>query len=627
MVTCSNNFDVFSLIKHPLFQYDKTPCLCMYSQQVRRLLREYDKTPCFCTPCFCTPCLFQVRRLLQENTWLREELSNAQHKLMQSEQKVASLEEDIGQLSFMNDIKNINQAKVEEKAEEKVETKEEEEEANIDMDLTESDAGTDNAMSSVGDVGSGYYEIPARLRTLHNLVIQYASQGRYEVAVPLCKQALDDLEKTSGRNHPDVATMLNILALVYRDQNKFKEASVLLNEALAIREKTLGEDHPAVAATLNNLAVLYGKRGKYKEAEPLCKRALEIREKVLGPEHPDVAKQLNNLALLCQNQGKYDEVERYYQRALQIYQEKLGQDDPNVAKTKNNLASCFLKQGKYRQAESLYKEILMQTHAAEFGGRRSNGVKSGSWTDSEEKDSDDTSSVPYGDYGGWHKAARIASPTVQATLKNLSALYRRQGKYDAAETLEECAMRSKNKSLNGSGLDLSRENSVQDLSLKKENRKSCGDLKYYGSRGDLTSETNSNLKEVQDKRLSSSMCQLSSISTSEIDKNGTKKLERKGSFQRLRRSFSGGASKLLGKVSGKELDKPVAEHKVANSPRLQRATPPGTSAGEPFLYGDYNSNSNQNVAKIPHRSSLHNVRAGISGSGPVKVTYVPESKT
>lgn len=64
-------------------------------------------------------------------------------------------------------------------------------------------------------VGSGY-EIPARLRTLHNLVIQYASQGRYEVAVPLCKQALDDLEKTSGHDHPDVATMLNILALVYR---------------------------------------------------------------------------------------------------------------------------------------------------------------------------------------------------------------------------------------------------------------------------------------------------------------------------------------------------------------------------------------------------------------------------
>ena len=90
-------------------------------------------------------------------------------------------------------------------------------------------------------------------------------------------QALEDLEKTSGHDHPDVATMLNILALVYRDQNKYKEAANLLNDALAIREKTLGENHPAVAATLNNLAVLYGKRGKYKDAEPLCKRALEIR--------------------------------------------------------------------------------------------------------------------------------------------------------------------------------------------------------------------------------------------------------------------------------------------------------------------------------------------------------------
>jgi len=77
---------------------------------------------------------------------------------------------------------------------------------------------TDLSSPQPGVIGpsTGGYEIPTRLRTLHNLVIQYASQGRYEVAVPLCKQALEDLEKTSGHDHPDVATMLNILALVYR---------------------------------------------------------------------------------------------------------------------------------------------------------------------------------------------------------------------------------------------------------------------------------------------------------------------------------------------------------------------------------------------------------------------------
>lgn len=35
------------------------------------------------------------------------------------------------------------------------------------------------------------------------------------------------------------------------------------------------------------------------------------------------------------------------------------------------------------------------------------------------------------------------SPTVTTTLKNLGALYKRQGKFEAAETLEEAALRSR----------------------------------------------------------------------------------------------------------------------------------------------------------------------------------------
>merc|ERR1711899_442034 len=277
------------------------------------------------------------------------------------------------------------------------------------------------------------YEIPARLRTLHNLVIQYASQGRYEVAVPLCKQALEDLEKTSGHDHPDVA------------------------------------------ATLNNLAVLYGKRGKYKDAEPLCKRALEIREKVLGSDHPDVAKQLNNLALLCQNQGKYEEVEKYYQRALSIYESKLGQDDPNVAKTKNNLASAYLKQGKYKEAEILYKQVLTRAHEREFGSIDDHNKPI--WQVAEEreenKNNPDQQTVLDAGYGSWHRAAKVDSPTVTTTLKNLGALYRRQGKYEAAETLEDCALRSRKDAMENSSKK-SVDGSRRPRSASKERRPGGG---------------------------------------------------------------------------------------------------------------------------------------------------------
>ncbi|XP_055642398.1 kinesin light chain-like [Toxorhynchites rutilus septentrionalis] len=385
----------------------------------------------------------QVKRLFQENAWLRDELSNTQQKLQTSEQSVAQLEEEKKHLEFMVSVKKFDESLESEECLEKSRT-----DLVVELfpeddtkDRSSTNPSSPNQLSTSANAG---YEIPARLRTLHNLVIQYASQGRYEVAVPLCKQALEDLEKTSGHDHPDVATMLNILALVYRDQNKYKEASNLLNDALAIREKTLGENHPAVAATLNNLAVLYGKRGKYKDAEPFCKRALEIRENVLGKNHPDVAKQLNNLALLCQNQNKYEEVEKYYRRALEIYELKLGPDDPNVAKTKNNLASCYLKQGKYKEAEILYKQVLTRAHEREYGAI--NGDNKPIWQVAEEREENklnDKGNTQYSEYGRWHKAAKVDSPTVTTTLRNLGALYKRQGKYEAAETLEDCAMRCK----------------------------------------------------------------------------------------------------------------------------------------------------------------------------------------
>uniref|UniRef100_A0A5K3ERS5 Kinesin light chain n=1 Tax=Mesocestoides corti TaxID=53468 RepID=A0A5K3ERS5_MESCO len=283
------------------------------------------------------------------------------------------------------------------------------------------------------------YEISARLRTLHNLVVQYAGEDRYEVAVSLCKQALKDLERSSGRDHPDVATIHNILALVYKDQGKYKDAAALLNEALVIRAKHLGPDHPAVAAILNNLAVLYGKRGKYREAELLCKRALEIREKVLGSDHPDVTKQLNNLALLCQNQGKYAEVERYYQRALEIYINCLGVNDPNVAKTKTNLASAYLKQAKYAEAEALYKEVLTRAHELEYG--KISETNKPIWMIAEDRQNGKFNPALTSQAIA-QRSALMENSTVATTLRNLGALYRRLGKFEAAEVIEECAGRS-----------------------------------------------------------------------------------------------------------------------------------------------------------------------------------------
>uniref|UniRef100_A0A8C5HMS7 Kinesin light chain n=1 Tax=Gouania willdenowi TaxID=441366 RepID=A0A8C5HMS7_GOUWI len=476
----------------------------------------------------------QVRRLCQENQWLRDELAGTQQKLQKSEQSVAQLEEEKKHLEFMNQLKKYDEDLSPSEEKESDSSKESLDDLFPD-DQDDQTPGIQPVHGSAVAAAAqqGGYEIPARLRTLHNLVIQYASQGRYEVAVPLCKQALEDLEKTSGHDHPDVATMLNILALVYRDQNKYKEAANLLNDALSIREKTLGRDHPAVAATLNNLAVLYGKRGKYKEAEPLCKRALEIREKVLGKDHPDVAKQLNNLALLCQNQGKYEEVEYYYMRALEIYQTKLGPDDPNVAKTKNNLASCYLKQGKFKQAETLYKEILTRAHEKEFGSVDDENKPI--WMHAEEREEQSRGKPkdgsPFGEYGGWYKACKVDSPTVTTTLKNLGALYKRQGKFEAADTLEEAALRSRKQ-----GLDNVHKQRVAEVLSEPEAREK------QRSRESLTSDS---------VKYESGPDGGEEVSMSvEWNGDGSGSLKRSGSFSKLRASIRRSSEKLVRKLKG-----------------------------------------------------------------------------
>lgn len=168
----------------------------------------------------------QVKRLCQENAWLRDELAAAQKKLHECEQANAAYSVEIEHLKFLKDVKqydlndnnsslNNNPSSINGSIAQTIDLAndlfpndddlfaEQQDSASgtkqskrfgsyADLTMSPSQSATGSLASTSG------YEIPARLKTLHNLVIQYASQGRYEVAVPLCRQALEDLERTSG---------------------------------------------------------------------------------------------------------------------------------------------------------------------------------------------------------------------------------------------------------------------------------------------------------------------------------------------------------------------------------------------------------------------------------------------
>ena len=147
----------------------------------------------------------QIKRLCQENAWLRDELGSTQKKLHECEEINAVYAVEIEQLTFFKHMK-ISETTDDSLYSEEISTEnlvnelfpfdENDDDDQLKQETVQHCSDTFNTHSFSTTING--YEIPSRLKTLHNLVIQYASEGRYEVAVPLCRQALEDLEKTSG---------------------------------------------------------------------------------------------------------------------------------------------------------------------------------------------------------------------------------------------------------------------------------------------------------------------------------------------------------------------------------------------------------------------------------------------
>ena len=78
------------------------------------------------------------------------------------------------------------------------------------------------------------------------------------------EEALPSREAELGRDHPNVATILNELANRYLYQDEDAKAEAHYQRALAIQEAKLGNDHPDVARTFDNLALVYEAQGNYR---------------------------------------------------------------------------------------------------------------------------------------------------------------------------------------------------------------------------------------------------------------------------------------------------------------------------------------------------------------------------
>lgn len=204
-------------------------------------------------------------------------------------------------------------------------------------------------------------------RALHNLglAIYYggAYNGRAAEAEPLFKRALAILEKPLGRDHADVAIVLDGLSAVYDLQGRYLEAIPLKARALAILEKINGPDHKSLVGPLDGLALVHTAQAQYADAERLSRRALAIEEKALGPDHRNIAHRLTRLASIYARQGRLPDAVDHYTRALVLLEKVLGPEHPELIDALNGLSYVYLAVGQDDKGLPLARRFIASGHA------------------------------------------------------------------------------------------------------------------------------------------------------------------------------------------------------------------------------------------------------------------------
>ncbi|XP_075249409.1 uncharacterized protein LOC142342096 isoform X2 [Convolutriloba macropyga] len=373
----------------------------------------------------------QIKRLCQENNWLREQVENnpkgdpndpGMNPDAQDDQQQFGEGQEGGKGADDIDM-DIDRKEWEKNQEPSEEEKPEEDDSQKQGSVLDEDEEPEQYSN----------DVPTKLRTLNNMVNQYLEEGRAETCVPLCKKAYADIQKELGENHPDLATVMCILAKVYRHQCKYEEAKAVLKQALEIRQVQLSPEHPMTGAIHCNLASVQSQTGQNKDAKANIEKAISIKEKSGGPGSDfDVGALYRNLGRILRNMKEYDEAAAAVKKAISILQRKLKADDPEMLKTKNDMGVMLMENDKLEEAENVFSNLIK--NAITFQG-------STETSDGEEVDPADPGEEGAGGDVNWQKVEPIPRREMAAVIKNLSETYKGSGKGDAAKVVEEFSIR------------------------------------------------------------------------------------------------------------------------------------------------------------------------------------------
>jgi tetratricopeptide (TPR) repeat protein len=196
-----------------------------------------------------------------------------------------------------------------------------------------------------------------RLRLMSGLIGVYTMQGEYTAADHDLLECISIAEETAEREPSVLADYLNWRGSILLDEANYVDAEPVLKRALEIREQWVHRDAAEVAQSLNNLAKDYYYQGKYAQADPIYRRAIAIAEELQDKAPTDLGWYKKNYALLLYAQERKTEADTLFGQAMAIFAK--AKDETAAAISAYELADLYRHQRRYEESEPLFASAVV----------------------------------------------------------------------------------------------------------------------------------------------------------------------------------------------------------------------------------------------------------------------------
>lgn len=202
---------------------------------------------------------------------------------------------------------------------------------------------------------------------LRGIGLCYNSQGRYEDAEPIHRQAWEGMMRINP-NLPDTFAAGRSLATALQGMGKHEESLVLLEQLLAQAKESGLEEAPRVLITASNLGNLQIQRGSYEAAHTLLLRTVDLMESTHGESNQNTLAAMVTLGEALNGLERYEEASTYFTRVIHLMETHRPQD-PWLNYYRAIYGHHLTLRGQYEEAE----QMLLACHEKDpsnkgFGG-------------------------------------------------------------------------------------------------------------------------------------------------------------------------------------------------------------------------------------------------------------------